>query len=292
MQMSLIQEKIRGFFITNSFFRKVKGVFRYKIIPFFLKTILLLLTLLLLTFATLKLFKPQKLEALYAKSTFYFFHYLNLDNYGFDEINISGNGRISKEQILEVVDNARKNFLKNSSSDYRPLIQNIIDEIKSNLPWINTVVVSRSIPNILNISVSEYQPFAVWQNEGKKYIIDKDGNTVPFEAAEEFDHMIILSGNSANIHARSLFNIFAVSSDLSVNVYSATWVGNRRWDIRLENGLLIKLPEANISDAWASLIKIYKMPGSITGLKMIDLRIKDKIYLEYDDSVMKELKKI
>ncbi len=290
--MSLIQEKIRGFFITNSFFRKVKGVFRYKIIPFFLKTILLLLTLLLLTFATLKLFKPQKLEALYAKSTFYFFHYLNLDNYGFDEINISGNGRISKEQILEVVDNARKNFLKNSSSDYRPLIQNIIDEIKSNLPWINTVVVSRSIPNILNISVSEYQPFAVWQNEGKKYIIDKDGNTVPFEAAEEFDHMIILSGNSANIHARSLFNIFAVSSDLSVNVYSATWVGNRRWDIRLENGLLIKLPEANISDAWASLIKIYKMPGSITGLKMIDLRIKDKIYLEYDDSVMKELKKI
>lgn len=290
--MSLIQEKIRGFFITNSFLRKVKGVFRYKIIPFFLKTILLLVTLLLLTFATLKLFKPQKLEALYAKSTSVFFHYLNLDNYEFDEINISGNSRVTKEQILEVVDNARKNFLKNSNSDYRPLVQNVIDEMKAKLPWINAVVVSRSIPNILNISVSEYQPFAIWQNEGKKYIIDKDGNTVPFEAAEEFDHMIILSGNSANIHARSLFNIFAVSSDLSVNVYSATWVGNRRWDIRLENGLLIKLPETNISDAWASLIKIYKMPGSITGLKMIDLRIKDKIYLEYDDSVMKELKKI
>jgi len=290
--MSNIREKIRGFFITNSFLRKVKGLFRYKIIPFVIKALLLLVTLLLLTFATLKLFKPKILESVYTKSTFYFFHYLNLDNYDFDQINISGNSRVSSEQILLVVNSAKKNFLKNPNSDYRPLIQNIIDEMKAKLPWINTVVVSRSMPNILNISVSEYQPFAIWQNDGKKYIIDKDGNTVPFHAEEEFEKMIILSGNSANIHARSLFNIFAVNSDLSVNVYSATWVGNRRWDIRLENGLLIKLPENNISDAWASLIKIYKMPGSIAGLKMIDLRIKDKIYLEYDDSVMKELKKI
>ena len=290
--MSNIREKIRGFFITNYFFRKIKGTFRYKIIPFFIKAVLLFLTLLILTFATLKLFKPKALEAVYNKSTFYFFHYLNLDNYDFDHINISGNSRVPTEQILSVVNLAKKNFLKNSNSDYRPLIQNIIDEMKAKLPWINTVVISRSMPDILNISVSEYEPFAIWQNDGKKFIIDKDGNTVPFQAEEEFEKMIILSGNSANIHARSLFNIFAVNSDVSVNVYSATWVGNRRWDIRLENGLLIKLPENDISDAWVNLIKIYKMPGSISGLKMIDLRIKDKIYLEYDDSVMKELKKI
>lgn len=290
--MKKVKEKIRGFLITNIFLRKIKGVFRYKIIPFFLKTLLLILTFLVLTFAVLKMFKPATLDRIYAKSTFYFFHYLNLDNYEFDQINITGNSRVSKDQILSAVNSSRKNFLKNSSNDYRPLIQNIIDEMKAKLPWINAVVVSRSMPNILNISVTEYEPFAIWQNEGKKYIIDKDGNTVPFEASEEFDKMIILSGNGANTHARSLFNIFAVTSDLSTDVYSATWVGNRRWDIRLENGLLIKLPETNISDAWADLIKLYKMPGSIAGLKMIDLRIKDKIYLEYDDSVMKELKKI
>ncbi len=290
--MSSNREKIRDFLITNGILRKVKGAFRYKIIPFFLKAIFLILTLLLLTFATLKLFKPSALEKVYAKSSFYFFHYLNLDNYEFDQINISGNNRVSKDQIIEVANFSKKNFLKNSGSDYRPLIQNIIDEMKAKLPWINNVVVSRSMPNILNISVSEYEPFAIWQNDGKKYIIDKDGNTVPFEAEEEFNRMIILSGNAANIHARSLFNIFAITSDLSINVYSATWVGNRRWDIRFENGLLIKLPETNISNAWSDLVRLYKMPGSIVGLKMIDLRIKDKIYLEYDDSAMKELKKI
>ncbi len=104
--------------------------------------------------------------------------------------------------------------------------------------------------------------------------------------------MVILSGKGANLHAQSLFNIFTIDPNLSANVYSATWIGDRRWDIRLENGLLIKLPENNLSDAWRNLIKIYHMPGSILGLKIIDLRVSDKIYLEYEDSVIKELKSL
>jgi len=225
------------------------------------------------------------LQKFYSQSRVYFFTQLN-SNYGeLAQINIVGNSRVSKDQIITAINESKK-----SKPEF--LIQNLVDEIKTQLPWVSQITITRSLPNTLNITIIEFAPFAIWQNDGKKFIIDKDGNTVPFQAEEEFEKMIILSGNSANIHARSLFNIFAVNSDVSVNVYSATWVGNRRWDIRLENGLLIKLPENDISDAWVNLIKIYKMPGSISGLKMIDLRIKDKIYLEYDDSVMKELKKI
>jgi cell division protein FtsQ len=108
----------------------------------------------------------------------------------------------------------------------------------------------------------------------------------------KFQHMVILSGKGANNNAKSLFNIFASDPNLSANVYSATWVSNRRWDIRFDNGLLIKLPENNISEAWQRLIRIYNMPGSIVGLKNIDLRISDKTYLEYDDSVIKELRSL
>jgi cell division protein FtsQ len=104
--------------------------------------------------------------------------------------------------------------------------------------------------------------------------------------------MLILSGKGANINAKSIFNIFAIDPNLSSNVYSATWISNRRWDIRFENGLLVKLPEDNISDAWKRLIKINNMPGSILGLKIIDLRLGDKVYLEYNDSMIKELKSL
>lgn len=287
-----IQENIRNFFLTNQLSRKVRSFFYLSVKPLLIKLVLAVITVLVLTFAAIKFFKPILLDKIYAKSSFYFLHYLHLDNREFEKINISGNSRVSKERIIEVVNFSRKKILENSSSDYQPLIQNLIDELKTNLPWINKVVVTRSMPDVLNISIVEYEPFAIWQNDGKKFIIDKDGNTVPYEDAEEFRHMVILSGKGANTHAKSLFNIFTIDSELSKNVYSATWIGNRRWDIRFENGLLIKLPEVFISEAWQHLIKIYNMPGSIVGLKVIDLRIKDKIFLEYDDSVMKEMKQL
>jgi len=285
-----IKRKIRNFFLTNKFLRKARIFFHQVCLPFIIKAALILLTLLVLIFLLLKFFKPLYLEKIYDKSSSYFFHYLNLDNHDFEKINISGNRRVSKEEIIDVITRAKKNLPETKFADYQPLIQNLIDEIKAQLPWVGRVVITRNMPDILNISIVEYEPFAIWQSENKKYITDKEGNLIPFEDAEEFKHMVILSGKGANNHAKSLFNIFVIDPALSSNVYSATWIGNRRWDIRFENGLLIKLPESNISEAWQHLIKIYNTPGSIVGLKIIDLRISDKIYLEYDDSVIKDLK--
>ncbi len=287
-----MNDKIRNFFLTNQLSRKVRNFFHQICLPFIVKSLLILITLLVLIFVLLKFFKPQYLDTIYKKSSFYFFHYLNLDHQEFGEINISGNVHVQKEQILQLVEEAQKQITKNDSGDYQPLIHGLIEQIKLQLPWVNQVTITRSMPNILNISITEYMPIAIWQNEGEKYLTDKEGNLAPFEDLEEFKNMVILSGKGANVNAKSLFNIFTADINLSANVYSATWVSNRRWDIRFENGLLIKLPENNISEAWRRLIKIYNMPGSIVGLKVIDLRVLDKVYLEYDDSVIKELKSL
>jgi cell division protein FtsQ len=115
-------------------------------------------------------------------------------------------------------------------------------------------------------------------------------------STDKFGYLVILTGKNAYKNVKSLFNILAIDPDISKNVYSATWVGGRRWDIRFENGLLIKLPSGNSDNdmrgAWNSLIKIYNMPGSLIGLKTIDLRIAKKIYLEYNDNLTKELKSL
>jgi cell division septal protein FtsQ len=108
----------------------------------------------------------------------------------------------------------------------------------------------------------------------------------------EFDHLMILTGQDANFSAKSLFNILAIDPEISANIYSATWVGSRRWDIRFSNNLLVKLPENNIQDAWERLIKIYNIPGSLINLNLIDLRIDKKIYLEYNGQTTKEIKSL
>ncbi len=277
--------------------RRIKNWFNHKLLPFFIKIFAALITFLVVLLVLLKLFKPIYLDKLYQKTSFYFFHYLNLDNQNFSVIKISGNNRAKTSDIENVVYRVAKEFkmresVKDFNEEYEPLIKQLIVEIKKDLPWINKIVITRSMPHTINIAVTEYEPFAIWQDEGQKYVTDKDGNIVLVDDIEEFKHLVILSGKDANIHANSLFNIFAIDPDLSQKIYSATWLGGRRWDIRLDNGLLIKLPEDNISEAWHSLIKIYSMPGSINDLKIIDLRIAGKVYLEYGDFVIKELKSL
>ena len=292
-----IREKFSNFLAQNIFLRRVKSLIYHKILPFFAKAFLVLIVVIIVVMAAIKVFRPVYLDKIYQRSSFYFFHYLNLDNQNFSEVKITGNTRVTKEEVEVIVYKVAKDFWKNelqksNDENYEPLIKKLVLEIKKNLPWVNKVVITRSMPNLISIVITEYEPFAIWQDGDKKYVTDKEGNIVLVNDIAEFKHLVILSGKGANTHAKSLFNIFAIDPTLSSRVYSATWLGGRRWDIRFDNGLLIKLPEDNISDAWHSLIKIYTMPGSILGLKVIDLRVTGKIYLEYGDSVMKELKSL
>ncbi len=280
------KEKLNNVWLGNQQIRRVRSFLNLNIFPYLRKAFLFSAIAIVTIFIGLKLFKPQYLNKIYVNFSAAFFHHLNFDNYNFSSISVSGNNRTTKEEIIEVTKKTQS--LQNNTAD--SLIKKIAKEIKAELPWVNKINVTRTLPNKLNITISEYEPFAIWQSGGQKYVIDKDGNKVRINDGAEFEHLIILSGKDANLNAKSLFNIFSVNPEFSAKVYSATWIGERRWDIRFENGLLAKLPAHNIIEAWQHLIQIYNTPGSLTNLKLIDLRIADKVYLQYDDNIIKEIK--
>jgi cell division protein FtsQ len=282
------KKKLRDFLATNYLVREFKIIFTRRLKSFLIKALFVTIFIITFVFAALAVFKPDQLKKIYESSSQRLINYLNPDYSEFSKINISGNQKVTSEQILEVV-KATQSRIKNKADRDQELIKSLIDDIKSNLPWVSKVTIIRNIPDILNISITEFEPFVIWQNGGKKYFVDKNGNIIPFQEGQGYDEMVILSGANANMHARSLFNIFAIDPELSATAYSATWIGNRRWDVRFENGLLVKLPETNISKAWQKLIQIYSMEGSTIGLEMIDLRLEDRVYLKYEDGVNKEL---
>lgn len=289
-------KKLSDFILINPLNRRLSVFFHHVLKPLVIKILLGFLTLIILIFIALKFFYPQQLNKITYQITKSAQHYLNLDLGAFEKIKIHGNKKTSSEEIdiivREVLQKYPQKINAKTDSNYQNLVQDVISEIRSNLPWVKDVTLSRSIPDILNVTISEYEPFAIWQDGEKKYIIDRDGNKIDYQELEGLEKMVVLSGQGANTNARSLFNIFAIDSILSQQVYSATFVGNRRWDIRLDNGLLIKLPENNIAGAWSNLIKIYNLPGSLDGIRVIDLRIAGKVYLQYDDSGVKKLQKI
>ena len=290
MWIKNLQQKIKNFFLTNFFWRKIKITLNGFIKPILVRVFFGCIAITFIALIAIQIYKPKLSDQIKNKGANYFYRYFKLDNFEFSSIHISGNKRVKDEEIIAIIKNfeLEKGALigKNLDNiDLLPLVQNLIDKIKSQLNWIDKVTIKRLMPDILNIEVEEYKPFAIWINNDKKFIIDKEGNSIPFleeyEQSEEFKNMIILSGNGANENAKSLFNILVINSEISQDIYSANWVGNRRWDIRFFDGLLVKLPEIEISNAWNDLIKIYSASKNDKAIKSIDLRVSGKIYLQY-----------
>ncbi len=280
--------KIKSFIISRPTIRFVLLFFHHKIFPYLKYSFYFFVVLLIGTLIYLAIFKKSQLEQIRFRIAHYGYKIINFGP-NYNKIKITGNERTAYEQVAKL---ARAELIKNDDINNQAMIESLKSEIEK-LPWVDEVIISVSLQDSLNIHIKEHQPFAIWE-DGQKYIISKTGKIIAVDNLESFDNLIILTGNNAYKNVKSLFNILAIDPEVSKNIYSATWVGGRRWDVRFENGLLVKLPSSNsdndMSYAWGSLIKIYNMPGSLIGLKAVDLRIAKKIYLEYDEGTTKELK--
>jgi len=301
MRIKEFNNQIKDFILTNYFSKKVKFIYKNFCQNILGKILFIIFVFSLILLVIINIFKPKIIDEL--KHVFYskFINNLQLNNFNFSVVNINGINRVKKQEIIDIIKNFDdgKSFVINknlSDSQAIPLAQNLIDEIKSKILWIDKITIKRIMPDIINIEVIEYKPFAIWLDNDKKFIIDKDGNPVPFleeyESNEEFKNMIILSGKNANKNVKSLFNILSIDAELSKEIYSANWVGNRRWDVRFFDGLLVKLPEDNIAEAWENLLKLYELSNIDKSIKSIDLRVVGKIYIQYLNKKPNEIETI
>ena len=142
--------------------------------------------------------------------------------------------------------------------------------------------IKRKLPDTLIINIEEYLPFAIWKTNGDIHLIDEEGKIISISDKEKskFLHLIVVAGEDSKNNIDSLFNMLSSNPTLFSRIKSAIFVGKRRWNLELDNGIIIKMPEKNIINAWDKLDKILSINGSEIGIKSIDLRNSDKIFLE------------
>ena len=72
--------------------------------------------------------------------------------------------------------------------------------------------------------------------------------------------------------------MLAREPELHQRVDAAIRVGDRRWNIRMDNGIYIRLPEKNAIDAWNRFAKLERKHKLLKqDLVSIDLRIPDQL---------------
>jgi cell division protein FtsQ len=128
------------------------------------------------------------------------------------------------------------------------------------LPWVERASVGRFLPSTIRVELEERKPLALWQNDGSFSLIDGEGGVivsdlVPGEVGRRFGKLRVLVGENAPDHAVDLFQMLAVEPELSARVKAATWVGDRRWTLRLDNKMDVLLPETAPLAAWRYLAR-------------------------------------
>lgn len=148
------------------------------------------------------------------------------------------------------------------------------------LAWVRSARVERRLPDTVFVKVTERTPLALWQNEGQIALIDMTGKILSYENLERFAALPLVVGEGAPKGAREILDLVESSPPLRNRVAAAIRVGERRWDLKLTNGLIIKLPEQNVDLALRRAADSQMREGIFDrGLIAVDLREKDRMIL-------------
>jgi cell division protein FtsQ len=142
------------------------------------------------------------------------------------------------------------------------------------LDWVAAAKVQRLFPNQIEISVVERAPFAVWQLGNTYHVIDRSGGVMTGLPALQLVKLPLVSGEGANLAAEELINQLEVYPTLLLRVKAASRVGKRRWNLYLDSGVAVLLPEEKWTGALATLDGLDRSQKLLSrGIRSVDLRL-------------------
>jgi len=141
--------------------------------------------------------------------------------------------------------------------------------------WVKDARVSRRYPDTLVVDIIERTPAALWQDGNRLSLIDAEGHVLDKVAVTRMPDLPLLVGAGANGHARALEALLVKAPTIKAQLVSANWVGQRRWDLAVQTGETIALPEgeAAAATALAKFAEKDKSAGLLgRGITWFDLR--------------------
>ena len=146
------------------------------------------------------------------------------------------------------------------------------------LPWVKSAAVSREYPNMLRATLVERHAIALWQNVGVVDLIDETGANMGHPTMPNLGQFLLVTGNGANIAAAELINQMSAIPELQKRVTAAARVGARRWNLYLDTGVKLALPEDGVAEALKTAWSLEQSQALFsTGVALIDLRLQGQV---------------
>jgi cell division protein FtsQ len=161
------------------------------------------------------------------------------------------------------------------------------DRLKAN-PWIADATVQKLYPGHLQINIVERTAFALWQQDGRLSVISDDGAVLEPYVSRRFMSLPLVVGRGAEAHARDFLALLDRYPQVREVTKAAVFVGERRWNLRLKDGLDIRLPENDVGNALATVSKLDKEERLFSrDIVAVDLRLPDRLTVQLSEDAAK-----
>ena len=146
------------------------------------------------------------------------------------------------------------------------------------LGWVKSVTIARRLPDTIYLQIEERKALALWQHEGRVSLIDREGAVIQRHKLEGFAALPLVVGADAPANAAPLLDLLRTYPAVSGQVEAAVRVSGRRWNLRLRNGIDIRLPAEDVATALDRLAA-YQREFALFERDVItvDLRVPDRL---------------
>jgi cell division protein FtsQ len=201
----------------------------------------------------------------------------NAAGFNIAAVAVAGERHVSREEILAAAGvTGRTSLLFFDVADARArLLTN---------PWIAEATVQKFLPDRLAISISERAAFALWQKAGRVGVIARDGTVLEPSVLRRYADLPLVVGVGAETRASDFLAMLDRRPELRTNVRASVLVAERRWNLRLKNGVDVRLPEFDVEQALDQLAALERDAKlSSRDITAIDLRLADRITVRLSD---------
>lgn len=193
------------------------------------------------------------------------------------KIELVGLKSLSKDEVMDVA----------RLDQAQPIFTLSLDGLRQRLeshPHIAEAQVERALPDRLRIAVTERLPAVLWQHDGQHYWLDAQGVMLDADWAKSLAprQPLVVTGASAPMQIKSLLQIINMVPDWKPRVQAAQWVGNRRWNLWLNESVQVMLPMDEAAERWQQFTAIAaQIQLDQRAVDRIDLRLDDRAFVHY-----------
>jgi cell division protein FtsQ len=152
-------------------------------------------------------------------------------------------------------------------------------------PWIADAAVLKLYPDRLQITVTERQAFALWQKDGRVSVIAADGTILEPFVEDRYLRLPLVVGRGAERQAKDFLAIVDRYPGIESLLRASVLVADRRWNLRLANGIDVRLPETDVEQALDRLVTLDREKKLLSrDIVAVDLRLSDRVTVRLSDA--------